>query len=179
MNGLASILESNLFMQDFDYLSHAPQIMEQLNTHGGAFLTVKAGSSINTMTIGWITLGIVWKKPILSVLVRNSRHTFPIMEQAKDFTVSIPCGTHKKELAFCGSKSGRHCDKFKECNLELVSAQTVSSPVIKIPAIQFECEIVYKTAMDPKHLVPAYDAIYPQKDYHTIYYGEIKKCYKA
>ena len=36
----------------------------------GAFLTVKSGNALNTMTIGWVTFGVVWSKPIMMVAVR-------------------------------------------------------------------------------------------------------------
>ena len=35
----------------------------------GAFLTVQAGKALNTMTIGWATLGFAWKKPMMMVIV--------------------------------------------------------------------------------------------------------------
>ena len=84
----------------------------------GAFLTVKAGKALNTMTIGWATFGFIWQKPIMMVAVRSSRHTFGIMEAAEDFTVTVPTGDMGKETTFCGTKSGRDVNKFKMCNLE-------------------------------------------------------------
>lgn len=84
----------------------------------GAFLTVKSGDKLNTMTIGWATFGIIWNKPILMVLVRKSRHTHEIIENASDFTVSVPVNKDlKKALSFCGSYSGRDIDKIKEAKL--------------------------------------------------------------
>jgi len=146
----------------------------------GAFLTVKSRQACNTMTIGWATFGIVWRKPIMMVAVRSSRHTFGIMEAAKDFTVTVPAGDMEKEIAFCGSKSGRDVDKFKECNLETTDGRLVLSPIIKTPGRHYECKIVYKSAMDPAHLDKGYDAsVYPQKDYHTLYFGEILACYET
>lgn len=32
--------------------------------------------------------------------------------------------------------------------------------------------------MDPKYLAPEYQKLYPQKDYHTLYFGEIVECYE-
>ena len=64
----------------------------------GAFLTVKSGEKLNTMTIGWATFGIVWSKPIMMVAVRSSRHTFGIIDTAADFTVTIPNGNLDKEI---------------------------------------------------------------------------------
>ena len=145
----------------------------------GAFLTVKAGEALNTMTIGWATIGFAWKKPIMMVMVRNTRHTYSLIEKAPDFTVSVPTGNVKKEIAFCGAKSGRDVDKFKECRLKTAVSQKVGSPIIQIPGIHFECRIVYKNAIDPTQLTREYDQIYPEKDYHTLYFGEIQACYEV
>jgi flavin reductase (DIM6/NTAB) family NADH-FMN oxidoreductase RutF len=144
----------------------------------GAFLTVKAGAQLNTMTIGWATVGIVWRKPIMMVAVRNSRHTFGIIENAADFTVSCPNDAMKDELLFCGTQSGRAYDKFKECKLKTGTAQKTLSPIIQVPGIHFECKIVYKNAMDPAFLDAEYQPIYPEKDFHTLYFGEIVDCYE-
>jgi flavin reductase (DIM6/NTAB) family NADH-FMN oxidoreductase RutF len=146
----------------------------------GAFLTVKSGDALNTMTIGWATFGVVWNKPIMMVAVRCSRHTFGIIEAARDFTVSIPAGDMRKETAYCGSKSGRDVDKFKMCSLEEADSRRVASPILKIPGRHYECRIVYKSAMDPAHFDKDLDAsVYPQKDYHTLYFGEIVACYET
>ena len=45
---------------------------KSLNSFQGALLTVKSKDKLNTMTIGWATLGRVWNKPIMTVLVRFS-----------------------------------------------------------------------------------------------------------
>ena len=100
-------------MQTRDYLDNADALMARIKQ--GAFLTVKAGEAVNTMTIGWATIGIIWQRPIFMVAVRDSRHTFTLMEQADNFTVTVPAGSaHNKAVAFCGTKSGRDVDKFKE-----------------------------------------------------------------
>ena len=165
-------------MQTRNYLDNADALMARIKQ--GAFLTVKAGEAVNTMTIGWATIGIIWQRPIFMVAVRDSRHTFTLMEQADNFTVTVPAGSaHNKAVAFCGTKSGRDVDKFKECGLALQPGQRVASPVLAIPGVHYECRIVYKSAMDPALLDPALENLYPQKDYHTLYFGEILACYET
>ena len=164
-------------MKKVDYMAVAEKVMTQIKD--GAFLTVKAGNSSNTMTIGWGLIGYVWRKPIFTVLVRNSRHTFGFIEKAADFTVTVPTKDMKDALMFCGTKSGRDVDKYKACNLKLADAQKVISPIIETPAIQFECKIVFKAPMDPKYLDKEYQKLYPAKDYHTLYFGEILNCYQT
>ena len=164
-------------MQTVDYLAVAEKAMQQIKK--GAFLTVKAGNALNTMTIGWATIGYCWRKPIFMIAVRDSRHTFSILEKATDYTVSIPSGDMHEQIMYCGTKSGRDVDKFKECHLVPLDAQTVKSPILDIAGLHVECNIVYKSAMDPQFLDQGYDtAIYPEKDYHTLYFGEILACYE-
>lgn len=70
-------------MKNIDYMAVAEKAMKQIKK--GAFLTVKAGPDLNTMTIGWATIGFVWRKPILMVAIRDSRHTFGVIEKASDY----------------------------------------------------------------------------------------------
>jgi flavin reductase (DIM6/NTAB) family NADH-FMN oxidoreductase RutF len=163
-------------VKKMDYMVVAERAMNQIKE--GAFLTVKAGDAINTMTIGWATIGYVWRKPIFMMAVRDSRHTFGIMERAADFTVSVPMTDMKDAILFCGTKSGRDHDKFKECGLHLMGSQKTVTPIIDTPGLHFECKIVFKAPMDPAHLAAECDTIYPQKDYHTLYFGEILDCYE-
>jgi flavin reductase (DIM6/NTAB) family NADH-FMN oxidoreductase RutF len=164
-------------MKKVDYMSVAEKAMHQIKK--GAFLTVRAGSgALNTMTIGWASIGFVWRKPIFMVAVRNSRHTFGIIEKAADFTVSVPSKGMEEEVMFCGTKSGRDVDKFKACNLEVTDAQRTDSPIISVPGLHFECKIVFKAPMDPANLDAVYEKLYPEKDYHTLYFGEILDCYE-
>lgn len=145
----------------------------------GAFLTVKSGDRLNTMTIGWATIGYVWQRPILMVAVRNTRHTFGLIENASDFTVSIPLDDQfKNAVNFCGTKSGRDLDKFKECGLETTASREVTSPIIRMAGWHFECKIILKMPMDPSVMDRELDKLYTKNDHHTLYFGEIKACYE-
>lgn len=145
----------------------------------GAFLTVKSGESMNTMTIGWGSIGFIWGKPVFMAMVRYSRHTYGIIEKAEDFTISLPLnGKMKDELSYCGTRSGRDVDKIKECNLSLRESEKVLSPVIDGCDIYFECKIVYKQSMDKDALdINLKKRSYPKGDFHEMYYGEIVRAY--
>jgi flavin reductase (DIM6/NTAB) family NADH-FMN oxidoreductase RutF len=165
-------------MQNVDCMTVMHEVITQLRGKG-AFLTTLAGDDVNTMTIGWAQLGFIWGKPMLTVAVRNTRHTFGIIERAKDFTVSVPQAGMEMQLEFCGTRSGRTSKKAEECGLEMMPGSSVRSPIVMVKGMQFECKIVYKSAMDPKNLIEEYKHLYPDKDYHTLYYGEILECYST
>ena len=165
-------------MKERDYLEQADKLMERIKK--GAFLTVKADGIVNTMTIGWATIGCIWQKPIFMIAVRDSRYTFTLLEKTANFTVTIPAGDeYNKAVMFCGTKSGRDFDKFKECNLLSKPGRCIESPIIDIPGVHYECKIAYKSAMDNAFLNGDLENLYPKKDYHTLYFGEILACYET
>jgi flavin reductase (DIM6/NTAB) family NADH-FMN oxidoreductase RutF len=148
----------------------------------GAFLTVRDRTNkLNTMTIGWALLGVVWRKPILMIAVRPDRYTFNLLENADDFTVTFPFSDMKKELTFCGANSGRDLDKFRDGSITILPSQKVRSPVIEAKSARYyECKIVEVAPMDAKRLNPDYEKnLYPGKSHHMFYFGEIVACYEA
>ena len=163
-------------MKQCDPFAVAQTLMTRIQK--GAFLTVKAGEALNTMTIGWGLIGFIWQRPVFMAAVRDSRHTFTIMEKASDFTVSVPKGGMKDALMFCGTKSGRDVDKFKAAGLVPMAAQRTVSPVLKLEGIHLECLIRFKAPMNPALLDKALEDLYPARDYHTLYFGEIVACYE-
>ena len=162
-------------MKEVNEMEIAQKAVELIK--GGAFLVVQAKGRKNVMTIGWAMFGFAWRKPVMMVAVRSSRFTHGIIEQADSFTVSVPTGDMSKEINFCGSKSGKDFDKFKECHLTAVKAQKVTAPILQIPGYHYECKVILKTPMDPKFMDKEMEALYPKKDYHTMYFGEIVACY--
>ncbi|MEN6327769.1 MAG: flavin reductase family protein, partial [Syntrophomonas sp.] len=90
---------------ELPYSELAREILQQLPK--GAFLSVRSGEEINTMTIGWGAIGFMWQKPVAVVLVRYSRYTYELLQKAQEFTLSIPLDSEmKKPLAIAGSSSG-------------------------------------------------------------------------
>ncbi len=144
----------------------------------GAFLTVNDGNNVNTMTIGWGLVGFLWNKPVFMVPVRTSRHTYGLLERSEDFTVTVPSGDVKEALAFCGTRSGRDVGKFKACGLTTRAGLRTASPVVDVPGTHLECRILFRTALDPAHMDPSLAGLYPERDYHTLYFGEIVACYE-
>ncbi|MDO4540565.1 MAG: flavin reductase family protein [Syntrophomonadaceae bacterium] len=146
----------------------------------GAFLTVSHGGRLNTMTIGWGSIGHIWQRPVIMVMVRYSRHTHQLIKDAPDFTVSLPLdGNLKKELGQAGTKSGRDMDKFAELSLAPQPALKTVSPVIKGGGLHYECRVIYKQEMDENALdAEIRDQYYSDGDYHVLYYGEIVACYR-
>ncbi|SHJ69620.1 NADH-FMN oxidoreductase RutF, flavin reductase (DIM6/NTAB) family [Anaerobranca californiensis DSM 14826] len=161
------------------YSELLPEVMDKLPK--GAFLTTKYGDKVNTMTIGWGSIGIMWGKPIFMVGVRFSRHTYRLLQQSREFTISIPIDKDlKKALAFCGSKSGRDIDKILETGLKLKAGLKVNVPIIEDCELHYECKVVYQQSMEPGLVQREIDeGYYKNNDFHVLFYGEILSCYKT
>lgn len=161
------------------YNKYLEEAMEQL-AGDGIFLTVKNNEEVNTMTIGWGFVGIMWNKPVFIAAVRYSRHTYKILEDTDEFTVSIPLeGQMKDELIKCGTKSGRDYDKFQEFNIETGESLKLETPVIKDCDLHYECKIIYRQTLEAE-LIKNQDVKdkYKDHDYHVMIYGEIVSCHK-
>lgn len=164
-------------MKEINYTDALKTTAEHLSG-SGIFLTVN-GETPNTMTIGWASIGYMWRKPVFTVLVRPQRHTFDMIQKADSFTVSVPTkNALKKELAFAGTASGRDVNKFEGHGLTAVPAQEVNAPIIQECGLHFECRKLLTQDMTPDRMDPELvSGIYAPGDFHTMFFGEILRCY--
>ena len=133
----------------------------------------------NAMAIGWGQIGIIWRKPIFTVLVRPSRYTYKLIEETGNFTVNIVPLELKDLVQYCGTASGRDHDKFREKGLTAVPSSKVKTPLIKECILHYECKIIYKNDLIPSDLdASIIPALYPKGDFHCVYFGEILACQK-
>lgn len=164
-------------MIDKKFETTAETLFQQLPK--GAFLTVQDGEKANLMTIGWGSIGVIWSRPVLSVLVRYSRYTYELIEKYQEFTVSVPRKNEmKNELAICGTKSGRDTDKFQLCGLIPMAGRVLRTPVVSDCDIYYECRVVCRQAIQPALMDgKIISNFYANNDYHVLYHGEIAACY--
>ena len=170
--------------REVDLWEYAGKILEA--TGKGVLLTTKCEGKVNTMTIGWGTLGIEWGKPICTVFVRQSRYTKEFLDKTGVFTVNVPLeGCDKNIIALCGSKSGRDVDKIAELGLTLEEGETVDVPGIRQMPLTLECRVLYQqdqvldaieTGCRSRYYAPG---TANENDYHTAYYGLVTKAYIA
>lgn len=137
-------------------------------------LTAGNNEKYNAMTIGWGSIGGMWAKPYLQVVVRPCRYTYEFMEKYSSFTVCSFPEKYRDALKLLGSKSGRDSDKITESGLTIKKSTIVDAPCFENADLIFECKKMYWQDMDNKNFLDSgIEKLYPQKDYHRIYYGEI------
>jgi len=128
----------------------------------------------NSMTISWGSIGIMWNKPFVQAVVRPTRFTHEFMQAYPDFTVCAFPETHRPALQLLGSASGRNGDKIAKSGLTPLAGSQVGSPVYAEANLIIECRKMYTDVFDPANFLdPAIDRNYRNKDYHTVYFGEV------
>ncbi|MBC7222127.1 flavin reductase family protein [Candidatus Bipolaricaulota bacterium] len=157
------------------------QVQKQLRDGGAFLVSVDKGGRPNAMTIGWALLGTIWYQPVLIVCVRPSRYTHSCLLHSREFTVNIPFGKMEKELEFCGEKSGKDVDKFKELGLRWERGHEVSIPVLTDCDLIYECQIIAQLDLVQEGILSeeVRTKYYPQGNLHTLFFGEIKAAWRA
>ncbi len=168
--------------QKIDVFEYAGHICKSLRK--GVLLTTACDGRVNTMTIGWGELGIVWNKPIFIAYVRESRFTKHFLDKTREFTVNIPMGAiDPKILGYCGTKSGADCDKIQDLRLTLESPECITVPAVRELPLTLECQVIYTqeehTNALPQSIQERFYATDEtgNQDPHTAFYGEILNAY--
>lgn len=158
--------------------TYSPLLLKQLPK--GAFLTVEAEGKVNTMTIGWGHVGILWGKPVFIVYVRYSRYTYDLMLKAEDFTINVPVDQALQHaLRIAGTKSGRDQDKLALAGLTPLPSKMLKSPILKECDLHYECLKLYQQTLEPALINDAITKrYYPEHDTHVVFYGEILASYR-
>lgn len=122
--------------------------MSKVSFNAGALLApvppalVSCGSleSPNVLTIGWTGI-ICTKPPMTYISVRPERFSYNIIKDTGEFAINLPTEKLCRAVDFCGVRSGRNTDKFKECKLTAVSAKKISAPIIEECPVSLECKV--------------------------------------
>jgi flavin reductase (DIM6/NTAB) family NADH-FMN oxidoreductase RutF len=95
----------------------------------------------NVLTIAWT--GIINSEPPLTYIsVRPSRFSHNIISQNKEFVINLVNLPLAKACDYCGVKSGRSTDKFKEMNLAIEPCTKVQAPQLQASPITIECKVI-------------------------------------
>lgn len=145
---------------------------------GKEWMLVTSGDekSYNTMTASWGFMGVMWRRNILTAVVRPSRHTFGFMEDNELFTASFFDEEYRPALNFCGSHSGRDFDKAKETGL--TPYFTDGTTAFNEANLIFVCKKVYSQAMEEEFFTDDdCKAVNNGETMHKAFVGEILKVY--
>ena len=119
----------------------------------------------NIITVAW-TGTICTNPPMVYISVRPSRYSYEMLKKTGEFVINLTT----EELAFatdyCGVRSGRDVDKFKEAHLTKEPAQFVKAPMIKESPVSIECRVTEVKELGSHHMFLAEVlAVYAQQEY--------------
>jgi len=119
----------------------------------------KVGNA-NIITLAWAMPTSI-NPPLVAISIRPSRHSYKLIKETQEFAVNIPTMEIAKETLFCGRRSGKNHDKFKETKLTSMPAKTIKAPIIKECVAHLECKL---------------QQMFVTGD-HTIFVGEVIEAY--
>ncbi len=94
----------------------------------------------NVMTAAWT--GIIASEPAMTyVSIRPERYSHGIISESKEFVINLTTLQLASAADFCGVKSGRNVDKFKEMKLTASPCTEISAPQIEEAPVSIECKV--------------------------------------
>lgn len=94
----------------------------------------------NIITIAWTgTINSI--PPMCYISIRKERHSYEIIKRNKEFVINYSTKDLVEAADFCGRKSGRDVNKFKEMKLTAKKGEKVSAPIIMESPVNIECKV--------------------------------------
>lgn len=94
----------------------------------------------NIITVAWT--GILNTNPAMCYIsVRPERYSHDIIKKNGEFAINLTTRQLAYATDWCGVKSGRDVDKFKEMKLTKEKANIISVPLIKESPVSVECKV--------------------------------------
>ncbi|MBE6860588.1 MAG: flavin reductase family protein [Ruminococcus sp.] len=105
-----------------------------------ALVTCGTMEKANIITIGWT--GIVNTHPPMTYIsVRPERYSHDIIIETGEFAINLTTSAMSRKTDYCGAKTGRKTDKFKECGFHKAEAEKISAPLIEECPVALECKV--------------------------------------
>ena len=105
----------------------------------------------NIVTVAWT--GTICTNPaMVYISLRPERYSYDIIKETGEFVINLSNKDLVKAVDYCGVKSGRDVDKFKEMNLTPVKGETVSAPYIAEAPVSIECKLEQILELGSHHM---------------------------
>ncbi len=106
----------------------------------------------NIVTIAWT--GTVCTNPaMLYISLRPERHSYQMIKETGEFVVNLTTKDLVYATDFCGVRSGRDVDKFKEMKLTKQKAEKLLyAPIIEESPVSIECKVVEIKKLGTHHM---------------------------
>ncbi len=138
-------------------------------------ISAQNGGVCNGMTASWGGVGVLWNKNVCFCFVRPQRYTNELMEQSDRFSLTFFDESYRDTLSYFGRVSGRDENKIAKSGLTVAECEGV--PYYTESRLAVICKKLYAGSIDPKAILEPgiAESIYPDRDYHKVYIGEMVK----
>lgn len=105
----------------------------------------------NILTVAW-TGTVCTNPPMAYISVRPERYSYRMIRETGEFVINLT--TEKLAFAtdYCGVKSGRDIDKWKETGLTPIPASVVKAPLIAESPVSIECRVTEVKELGSHHM---------------------------
>ena len=106
----------------------------------------------NILTVAWT--GTICSDPaMLYISVRPQRHTYHMIRETGELVVNLTTERLAKATDWCGVRSGRDVDKWKEMHLTKGKAKALSyAPIIEESPVNIECKVTEVQELGTHHM---------------------------
>ena len=94
----------------------------------------------NLFTAAW-TGTICTNPPMAYVSVRPERYSYGMIRETGAFVINLTTEAMARAVDYCGVKSGRDVDKWKETGLTPEAASEVEAPMVAESPVSIECKV--------------------------------------
>ena len=100
----------------------------------------------NVFTVAWAGT-VCTNPPMVSISVRPSRYSFEMIRKTGEFVINLTTDDLALAADYCGVRSGRDVDKFKELGLVKEEAVYVCAPLVGQSPVNIECRVDRELAL--------------------------------
>lgn len=138
-----------------------------------ALITAGDKEKVNTMTVSWGGMGVMWGKNVFFLFIRDSRYTKEFIDNNSFLSVSFLGEEYREALNYCGSHSGRKENKIQ--NARLTVGYKMGIPYIdEADAVVIGQKLSATRLTEDSFLTPDIaKKWYQDGDMHTMYILEV------
>ena len=105
----------------------------------------------NIITVAWAGT-VCSEPPMVSISVRPERYSYQMIKESGAFVINLTTEDLCYATDYCGVRSGRDVDKFKEMKLTKVEAEEISAPMIGESPVNIECKVEQVLELGSHHM---------------------------
>lgn len=105
----------------------------------------------NIITVAW-TGTICTNPPMTYISLRPTRYSYDLIKETGYFIINLTTKSLVKATDYCGVRSGKEVDKFKEMGLTLLHDEETNCPMIAESPVQVVCKVLEIKELGSHHM---------------------------